>query len=122
MNPSHGPNCSVKSVVVVPLLDAWMILQSNGLGCSAQSGKQDTRTFSYFRQKGIAQQRHLFLFASFSWKRNENKQKVCHSFYLSLCVALCLVVSLHIVVVCVIFMAISLRFGECLLSLICCEL
>lgn len=30
----------------------------------------------------------------------ENKQKVCHSFYLSLCVALCLVVSLHIVVVC----------------------
>jgi hypothetical protein len=41
---------------------------------------------------------------------------------LSLCVALCLVVSLHIVVVCVIFMAISLRFGECLLSLICCEL
>jgi hypothetical protein len=34
---------------------------------------------------------------------------------------LCLVVSLHIVVVCVIFMAISLWFGEGLLSLICCE-
>ncbi len=35
---------------------------------------------------------------------------------------LCLVVSLHVVVVCVIFMAISLWFGEGLLSLICCEL
>ncbi len=35
---------------------------------------------------------------------------------------LCLVVSLHIVGVCVIFMAIFLWFGEGLLSLICCEL
>jgi hypothetical protein len=41
--------------------------------------------------------------------------------HVSMC-RICLVVSLHIVVVCVIFMAISLWFGEGLLSLICCEL
>ncbi len=35
---------------------------------------------------------------------------------------MCLVVSLHIVVVCVVFMAISLQFEESLLLLMCCEL
>lgn len=89
MNPSHGPKFSVESIVVVPPLDAFMILRSSGLGCSAKSGKHDTRTFSYFHHKGITQQQHLFLFASLCWKRNENRQKVCQwcSFYLSLCVA-----------------------------------
>jgi len=35
---------------------------------------------------------------------------------------MCLVVSLHIVLVCVVFMAIFLWFGKGLLSLMCCEL
>lgn len=48
MSSSHGPNCFVESVVVVPPLDACIILQFDGLGCFTESGKLDARTFSYF--------------------------------------------------------------------------
>ncbi len=62
MSSSHGPNCFVESVVVVPPSDACIILQSDGLGCFTESGKLTQGHFPTFVERTSHDNETYFFF------------------------------------------------------------